>query len=393
MLPFLVFQIIFYADARDLTSREWQTLRKVKKLYEEEKMQEIVTLLKPLAEQDDPHEAVYSYLSTAYIQQGKYKEANIVLEQAVRVYPEIYPLQYNYAVTAMHLEKYRTAISAFNQVRTIQEEKGEDSSRTVFYIANAYYILEQYDRAIELITPLIRDEKTVNRQMMQLAVNCHIMKSDWEKAQKVLSRWIEIMPTENQSWQMLGNVFVQQKKYKEAAGAYEIALLSGSKNITPANMFSLYRFLLIHSEAARWAGDPEYVDSHWLKQAEELYRAALFDKAIEVLKNRHRAEKNPEVLLLEGKCLLCLDKKDEAVKVFLSCKDIPLPETGDLRDARRKRDEICGRAYLLAGEIRWLQKNWLEARDIFRELSYFPGYEDSGKLLSNTMQYVIDSRP
>jgi tetratricopeptide (TPR) repeat protein len=380
-------------EAREVTQEEWRVLKKAEQLYYENKMQGIVALLKPFAQHTIPHEAVFSYLSMALIEQGRDNEAYALLEQATKTYSKDYVLQYNFAITAMRLEKFQEAIFAFTIARKIQEERGGDTSQIIYYIATAHYILEHYDKAIELIVPLINNKDPMNHQWIQLAVNCYLMKNAWENAEHVLSQWIDFVPDNKSSWQMLGDVLVKQEKYQKAAGAYEIANLLGNKNISPGNLFSIYRYLYVHSEASRWAEDPVLKKTHWLEHAEELYQAADFTKALQVLDQEPTSYINPQALILRGKSHLALGNTDEAVVTWLRCMDLPLPEDENLRQARQQRDELTAAALMLAGETCWLQKKWLKARDIFRKLSYLPGYEGAGNSLASTMQYLLDNEP
>lgn len=389
----LIIIMVSGVEARDVTHEEWQVLQRTERFYREDKMQDIVALLRPFTERASAHEAVYSYMSSALLQQGKYDEAYSILDRATRLYPEDFALQYNFAITAMHLEKYQAAISSFALVSKIQKEKGEDISQIKYYMATAYYMLEEYDRVIEILLPLIYNQNLVNRQNVQLAINCYIMKQDWEKGEKIVGKWIEISPTSNDAWKMLGDMLIRQKKYKKAAGAYEIANLLGGKNISPGNLFQIYRYLNAHSEAARWAEHPELITSHWLDRAKELYQAAKFAKTLQILDKEEGASKDPEVIILRGKNLLALGKIDEAIAAWLSCEDLPLPKSKDPRKARRKRDEMTAVALILAGEARWEQKEWLKARDIFKKLSYLPGYENTGNSLASAMQYLLDNMP
>ena len=301
--------IVASAEAREATYREWVALKKVETFYKENKMQDIVDLLEPLAVRADPHEAIFSYLGIALIHQGKDLKAYVLLNRATQIYPENCGLQYNLGITAMRLEKYQAAITAFAVAGKIQGKKNEDTSQTVFYRATAHYMLKQYERAIMLIVPRIQDMKSVTDQWMQLAVNCYMMQNAWEEAEKILSQWIEWVPENSRSWQMLGDIFLQQEKYKNAAGAYEMAVFLGNTNISPGNLFAIYRYLYCHSEAARWAAHPEIESSHWLEHAKALYQAADFNKALELVDREPKAFNNPEALILRGKSLSALGKR------------------------------------------------------------------------------------
>ena len=188
-------------------------------------------------------------------------------------------------------------------------------------------------------------------------------------------------------------ILVRQEKYKKAAAAYEIALGMGSKRVSPQTLFSIYQYIRAVPEAARVAGQGKLKKTHWLKRAQALFQSAQFKTALDLLEANPQRAALPRAVLLKGKILAAMGNTEAAVKTWISCSSLPLARGENQGQLRKERDQIRARALILAGQSLWLEKKWLQARRVFKQLSRLSGYESTGLALADTMQYLIDTKP
>lgn len=56
---------------------------------------------------------------------------------------------------------------------------------------------------------------------------------------------------------------------------------------------------------------------------------------------------------------------------------------------RQIKNQLKAKAYILTGQILWLEHDWLAARNSFKKLELQSGYEEIGKSLARCMQSLI----
>ncbi len=101
-----------------------------------------------------------------------------------------------------------------------------------------------------------------------------------------------------------------------------------------------------------------------------------------------------ETSYLRGCLLFALGMNREAVDSLLKAQKqthlfIEFGELG-IKEKRQKRDALRAKALLLAGQIYWVDRNWLGARKVFKKLELLPGKETLGKSLAACMQFYLD---
>ncbi len=254
-----------------------------------------------------------------------------------------------------------------------------------YHLSFAWYRLENYEKALETITKITKGKKGKKHYLL-LQLHCQIALEKWPACEATTRRLIRLNPTGAENWNLFGRIAINRMDYDRAAAALEIRDLLQKKQKADKMLEHLYRVLSAWNEVARLQGGDNY------HCAKNLFLAGQYRQAAEVLVLEHG---NMEKSYLHGRILFALGRNKEAVNSLLKVQNEEHlfletdHKTMSLQEKRHKKDALRGRALLLAGQINWLDKNWVAARDLFKKLAILPGKEQLGNSLADCLQFYL----
>ncbi|RCW26117.1 tetratricopeptide repeat protein [Marinilabilia salmonicolor] len=162
-------------------------------------------------------------------------------EQALSAFSEIRNVDsewwgaanYYYAHIQYEQGNYNAALSIFEKLK---DEPGF-GAEVPFYITQIYYLQEEYRKAIEYGVPLVKEARGTRKGDMAQAVgNAYYAVNDYDKAAEYLSLAVDLVEEPpRQDYYHLGMSFYHLKEYENAAGAF--SQVTGKKDVMAQNAF------------------------------------------------------------------------------------------------------------------------------------------------------------
>ena len=377
------------AEVEQLSHQEYTVLERVYKLMEKEKFVECLSSLEPLLAKNQPSTYAFSYAALCYGNLGKNLNALKLLKKAVTVYPENSDFWFNLAIFQMQSEDFTGALESYRTLLSLGPEKKEGIIR--YNLAFALYSLEKYQEALVTLVNITTGD-AVKQHWLLLKMYCEIALQDWNAAEKTGQSILLLDAGSETVWSLLGQIAVNTKKYQRAATYVEIANTVAPDHSKSNLVSNLYSYLSAWNELVRYLrleGTSHY------DIAEKLAASCQYQSALDELE-KLSVKPDKESALLKGQLQFALGRNDEAVNQLLQVEKISLllPEhvremNGSNKEQRRQRDRLTARAFLLAGQILWLDHKWEQARDVFKKLELLPGYEEMGINLARCMQGLL----
>lgn len=379
----------FTAAGDHVSTRDYAVLKLAYAQLQKDAFKACLHTLSPLLKRRPPSSWALSYAALASGGLNRGDEAVDFLSQGTRFYPENRNFWHNLGVYQMQGQKFSAAVKTY---KTLISMEGEMAGPSCFYhLCFALYHLEQYDEALGVIKKITRG-RTIKKQYLQLQLYCQIALEKWTDCQGTVRRLIRLDPSGPRNWKLLGQIAVNQKDYDLACAALEIkTILEGSPG-SDRGVERLYRVQSAWNEVGRLQGPK----NNYLG-AQSLFRAGQYEKALSLL-DRDPA-RYMEKTYLRGKLLCAMGKNREAVKTLMEMDDqeprfLDRGETRQnelgLKEKRRVKDRLKAVALILAGQIYWMDRNWVKARDMFKKLERLPGQENIGRRLAACMQFYLD---
>jgi tetratricopeptide (TPR) repeat protein len=365
-----------------ISSREYGILKKAYERLQNEQYEDCLGILSSLLGADSPPSYSFSYAAQASGSLNRFAQAITFLKQGTILYPEKRNLWHNLGNYQMQADDFPGAIQTYKKLIAMEKENPEPIYQ--YYLSFAWYRLENYEKALEAITKITKGKKE-KRHYLLLQLHCQIALGKWQACEETTRRLIRLNPTGAENWNLFGRIAINRMDYDRAAAALEIRDILKKKQKPDKMLGHLYRVLSAWNEVARLQGDYHC--------AKNLFLAGQYRQAAEVLDSEHR---NMEKSYLHGRILFALGRNKEAVNSLLKAQNEEhlFLETGrkkmSLQEKRHKKDALRGRALLLAGQINWLDKNWVAARDLFKKLAILPGQEQLGNSLADCLQFYLN---
>lgn len=308
--------------------------------------------------------------------------------RGTQLYPEKKHFWHNLGVYQMQAEDFSDAVKTFEKLIAMASKRVPPSY--YYHLSFALYRLEKYADALEVVNK-ITGGQAVKTHHLQLELHCLIALERWKDCQNTVRRLIRLDPARAGNWDLLGRIALNGKDYTLACAAWEINNILDETGSHHRTVEQLYRVQSAWNEAARFQGG----ENHYIR-AQSLFRAGQYKKALLALdkdQTRHM-----EKSCLRGRLLFALGRNDEAVDALLAVESLPhyfleaqaKKNPPDPKQARRLKDALTARALRLAGQIYWMNRDWVRARDIFKKLELLPGRENMGKSLAACMQFYLD---
>ncbi|WP_041278094.1 tetratricopeptide repeat protein [Desulfotalea psychrophila] len=374
-----------------VSQRDYALLEKSQACLQKEAPAEALETLRPLLARKRPLSFALSYAGLAYALLGNDAKALQTWQQAVSLYPAKKNFCYNLGMAQMGQELFAPALNSFQRVIALEGEAG-GLSPAYYYLAFAYYRLGQFSSAEEAISRLTSGA-AVKGHWLLLQIHCQIARQRWKAAEESGRQLVRLAPTVVSNWQLLAQIAVNRRAYPRATAYLEVAQALVSRPGNTQMLSRLYGIQHAFNEEVR----VQEVGAPTLLQVEELIRSCQYSQAL-VRLDLLGDPPNMESSYVRARIHYALGQNSLA----LACLRL-LPQqrylcllapnsVGQLggKALRHKKDGLRVQAFLLAGQIYWLDHHWQEARDIFKQLELLPGYGEIGGGLADCMQSLLD---
>lgn len=292
----------------------------------------------PAKEQED---RINSYIAVAALYDRDY-------EGALEAYDKIDELDddmvlnymkanYLRAVQLVENGSFRMAIPCLKAAAYYSERSSRFNQLSRFWLAESYYRNDQYDEAIEVFSDLYNTSALYGRPEYDLMpynlAYCYFQKENYPAALKWFDSYLEIprAPYRKEALERKADCFFIQKKYKEAAAAYDIVL---NEYFNVNDIYPYYQAAVSYGLARNT------------------------DRKIELLSNVMKAspsaEYYPEALFELGRSYVSEEEDDNAFECF------------NILAANVKDSTFVARAYIEMGSLARNQSQYNEALGYYK---------------------------
>ncbi|CAM3955422.1 tetratricopeptide repeat protein [Pseudoalteromonas byunsanensis] len=217
------------AKTKIMGERTGKKVVKAFDLYNEDKIDEAIDLLRELEPSDDFDKAtVNRYLGNMYAQKEQYGEAIKYIRLAIapdalnfKDQADLYKLLGDlYAGTS----KFQDAIKTYQDW---MDFTGEEDSKVYARIAQGYYELKQYSKVEEPANKAIKLEEEPNKQYHMLKIGAFFELKRYKDAVKVAETLVKLFPEDPKMWTQLGSFYMQVEEYSKGQTVMEVAYNKG----------------------------------------------------------------------------------------------------------------------------------------------------------------------
>ncbi|BDF94776.1 MULTISPECIES: hypothetical protein [Pseudoalteromonas] len=217
------------AKTRVMGERVGKKVIKAFDLYNEEKLDEAIAMLKEIEASDDFDKAtVNRYLGSMYGQKEQYKTAIKHLELAVA--PDIL----NFADQEQSLKTLGDMYAGTEQYEKAKKAyvawmdfTGEEDATVYTRIAQANYQLGLFKDVFSPADKAIKLQKEPNKGPYQLKLGSYFELKDYKNMVKVGEEIVRIWPGDKKAWVSLGKYYLQTEDYKTGLATMEVAYKNG----------------------------------------------------------------------------------------------------------------------------------------------------------------------
>lgn len=196
--------------------------------------------------------SVFQTFAYLYAEQEKYKEAIEYFKKSIDIskpdqglglpQAQVISTMYNLGQLYMVVEQYQQAVQQLEAWRKMAESV---NSQGLAMLATAYYQVENFDKALELIREAIaKAGDAPKEQWYQLQLAILLEKDRFPEAEKLLELMIPKFPNNRTYWMQLAAVYNELNKDKESfaifAAAYQLGFLTDEKDLV--RLARLYMF-------------------------------------------------------------------------------------------------------------------------------------------------------
>lgn len=174
----------------------------------------------------EPNAKAYSLKGKSYIVQGKLYDAVNCFKQAIKLNQREGEHYFNLGICHYGMESFNEALKCF-----VEAEKygiSNESKMKMFYIAG---IINQNRKDNDAALINFKKSETIKgvnpdqRDILLRKIQIYVGRRLWEDAENCARQLKFISPNEFQTYQLLSQIYVQQKKNKEAKDILEEALM------------------------------------------------------------------------------------------------------------------------------------------------------------------------
>ncbi|WP_338667915.1 tetratricopeptide repeat protein [Pseudodesulfovibrio methanolicus] len=349
-----------------------------------------VKRLLPVADDARPPLPVLDHLAWAQERAGDHGAALATYRKAAALYPDDPGTLRNLGILLFNQRHFADAARTLERAYGLQPE-GAREPALLAMAGSAQARLNHFVKALRLLDRAGHTGGKVPVAWSAMAVYCC---QRLERPDDALARsraCAQSHPASPAAWTLLGRVLARHGDPLAAASALETA-----KALRPGlgasgeseELAALYALGHAHAEAARCLAADDGPDTT-LRRAGLLWLAGDNRAALDALDrfDREAAASDTAVkerlraALLRGRILRDMGKQGAAVDGLLAAAKVIRPPAAD-----RTGQRLRGALLLLAGELRWAQRDWTGAARIFDALAEAPGYGETGASLAAGMR-------
>jgi len=392
-------------SGNQLSPAQFAAVAEARHLLDEGRPADAAARLLPLTKGKRPPLAVLGHLAWAQAEAGDQDAALATYQRTADLYPEDAGAARNLGILLLEQGRYGRAATTLEQAHDLQPENGREPALLAM-AAYALARLERFGPALKLLDRAEAEAGTSPVSWTSTAVHCCLRLGRTREAVTRCRACAGDHSEAPEAWTLLCRVLARDGDPLAAAAALETAralrrdrasggtdeeIQERDRN-TAGELAALYALGRAHEEAARCLAEEGTPESALLA-AERLHLVRRNTAALAMLdqwSGDGSAEKAGtdraamRAALLRGRILRDLGRGDEAVPGLLkAARTAPAPA------ADREGQRLRGSMLLLAGEIRWSERNWTEAARIFTDLATVPGFGETGASLAAGMRAMI----
>lgn len=329
--------------------------------------------------------AVLRSLSSVYAIKNNYKKSADFLNQCLQlnVLPENQQQQgiANLGQLYMAMEQYQKAIS----ILTPWLKNNQKPVPEIYALmANAHAQLKHYKQALPFISQAIANSKKPNESWFQLQLALYYQLENYAKAAVLLQKLIQLFPEKKAYWSQLAAVYQQQKQFTKAATIKHLAYNKGfiSKEKELLELANLFIYIGNPHKAARLLRSEissKRITSNaknWELLANSWTQAQEYDEAINALETASKLDSKGRLYQQLGQIYV---EQEQWEKAITSLKQA-------LAKGGLKR---VGSTYILLGMSYFETKQTKEAQQAFNKAKQF---KKTQKAAQQWLKYIADEQ-
>ncbi|MEJ6476468.1 hypothetical protein [Pseudoalteromonas piscicida] len=328
------------AKTKIMGERVGKKVAKAFDLYNEEKVDEAIAMLRELDPSDEFDKAtVNRYLGQLYAQKENYAEAIKYTRQAIAPdalnFKDQGDLMKLLGDLLLGTEKYAEGIKAY---KAWMDFTGENDPAVYGRIAQGYYELKQYANVIEPADKAIAASDEPNKQYYLMKIGAYFDLKQFKKAVEVGEIMVKIFPEDPQSWTRLGSFYLQTEEYSKGLTIMKVAYDKGyfEKENHYKILGSLYSLVeipwnaAITYEKAIKDGKVERTKANVNAVASYFHQAKHLDEAAKYYEEAAKFDDDAELYAKVGSLLRQRQRFSEAVVRLNKALELGTKKKGDV---------------------------------------------------------------
>ncbi|TMP42416.1 hypothetical protein CWB96_11370 [Pseudoalteromonas citrea] len=326
------------AKAKIMGERTGKKVIKAFDLYNEDKVDEAIVLLKELDPSNDFDKAtVNRYLGSMYAQKENYAEAIKYSRAAIALDALNFKDQADQFKLLGDLlvgtGKFKGAIKAYTDW---MDFTGEEDGKVYARIAQSYYELKQYRKVEAPANKAIELDKEPNKQYHMIKIGAYFELKQYSKAVEVGETLVKLFPEDPQMWVRLGSFYMQTEQYAKGQTVMEVAYKKGyfekeNHYKILGSYYSLneipYKAAVVFEKAIK-DGKIERVKKNVLATASYYHQAKNLKTAAKFYEEAAKFDDDAELYRKAGSLLLTEQKFSAAVKKLNKALELGVKKKG-----------------------------------------------------------------
>lgn len=210
-----------YAELNELYGADPAKLEKMAEIYIRfNQPEEALRVYQEMLKVDSLNPRVYYLMGNLNKSLQKIDEAISNYQQALRLKPDYYPAIHEIAVIYRSQEDWQKVVDLLNNEKILHEDA---EIFPKLFLAESFYYLREYDRAREVLFPLLQKNDTP-KQAFDLIARVEFEAKNYPQAKKYFYQIIDDDARNKFAWIFLGFTFTDMGYPDSAAHVYERAL-------------------------------------------------------------------------------------------------------------------------------------------------------------------------
>lgn len=362
-----------------LSYEEQKALYEAQQKLKQKNYNQAISILKSyMEEHEDISNRTYFLLGNCWHEQGNVAKANQAYAQGLEIYAKNSNLLLNYAISCYEIEQYSNAAKSFKELYQISKEPDPEY---LYRAGVSYFHAEELGQAQKVLQKLIKIQgDKIKPEWIELLIHTSIRLKDWDVAKSYLYRILKVT-SKKQYWKLLAQVFLQQKRYKQAASVLELSYSIYPPKVSELKeLASIFTYLNLPLKAAKTLEKAygKNKDQEELLKLSQLYAKAFrYEKSIEIIDEAIRANSNSSLYLKKGRIYYQDRRYKKAIKALQKSLELS-PKQAE--------------ALILLGYSAWHLRDWNLAKRAFVKAKEFSDYRQQAKSCINSINSILRAR-